>query len=232
MDWETVWHWFLTQSDYALRLLIAGGCGAAIGYERISRMKEAGIRTHLIVCLTSSLMMIVSKYGFFDVLVMDPAVKLDPSRVASGIVTAVGFLGAGMIFINKQNHNVTGLTTSAGIWATVGIGMAIGSGMFALGIFATVAILLAQVLLHRNFKWLHVPQSEQIILVIKDRSSSVDYVKGIMKRHKIEVKSIKVTRLDGDYIDLEALVKVPDDFDKAKIMELFQSNPDIRMVEF
>lgn len=232
MDWETVLQWLLTQGDYAIRLLLAGACGAVIGYERISRMKEAGIRTHLIVCMTSSLMMIISKYGFFDVLTINEAIKLDPSRVASGIVTAVGFLGAGMIFINKQSQNVRGLTTSAGIWATVGIGMAIGSGMFALGIFATLTILLAQVLLHKNIKWLHVPQSEQIILEIKDRSSSVDFVKSILKRHKIEVKTIKITRLDGDYIDLEALVKIPDDFDKAKIMELFQSNPDIRMVEF
>lgn len=232
MNWDIVWQWFLTQGDYALRLLLAGACGAAIGYERISRMKEAGIRTHLIVCLTSSLIMVVSKYGFWDVFNISDAVKFDPSRVASGIVTAVGFLGAGMIFINKQNHNVHGLTTSAGVWATVGIGMAIGAGMFTLGIFATVTILLAQVLLHKNLKWLHVPQSEQIILEIKDRSSSVDFVKSILKRYKIEVNNIKITRIDGDYIDLEALVKIPDDFDKGKVLEMFQSNPDVRTVEF
>lgn len=233
MDWDVVLNWFLTQGNYALRILIAGACGACIGYERISRMKEAGIRTHLIVCMASSMMMLVSKYGFFDVLAMGgEAVKLDPSRVASGIVTGVGFLGAGMIFINKQNQNVKGLTTSAGIWATVGIGMAIGSGMYALGIFATVVIILAQVLLHKNLRWLHVPQSEQIALEIKDRSASVDFVKSVLKRNKVEIKSMKIVRIDGDYIDFEAQIKVPDDFDRMKLLELFQSNPDIRMVEF
>lgn len=233
MDWEALKIWLMSQGDYAFRILLAGACGAVIGYERINRMKEAGIRTHLIVCMASSLMMIVSKYGFFDVLAMGgEAVKLDPSRVASGIVTGVGFLGAGMIFINKQNQNVRGLTTSAGIWATVGIGMAVGSGMYALGIFATVVIILAQILLHKNLRWLHVPQSEQIVLEIKDRSSSVDFVKGILSRHKVEVKSMKIVRIDGDYIDIEAQVKVPENFDRIKLMELFQSNPDIRMVEF
>jgi len=106
--------------EHILRVLIAGLGGAIIGYERSSRQKEAGIRTHFIVAVGSSLMMIISKYGFTDMGNWNN-VSLDPSRVASQIVSGVGFLGAGTIFMNKQK--VKGLTTAAGIWATAERGL-------------------------------------------------------------------------------------------------------------
>ena len=84
----------LLQLEYFLRVLGAAACGAVIGYERESHMKSAGIRTHAIVALASSLMMVLSKYGFYDILAREH-IGLDPSRIAAGVVTAVGFLGAG-----------------------------------------------------------------------------------------------------------------------------------------
>lgn len=86
------------QAVYVIRLLAAMVCGGLIGYERHSRRKTAGLRTHVIIALASALMMILSKYGFFDVLGSYEDVKLDPSRMASGIVTAIGFIGSGIIF--------------------------------------------------------------------------------------------------------------------------------------
>lgn len=100
--------------EFLFRLALAGACGATIGSERLNRLKSAGLRTHFIVAIASALMMIVSKYAYFDV--VSEAVKLDPSRVAAGIVSGVSFLGAGMIFRRNQS-TVTGLTTAAGIWA-------------------------------------------------------------------------------------------------------------------
>ena len=135
---------FLQNLEFLLRIFLAGVCGGLIGYERKNRRKEAGVRTHMMVALASSLMMVVSKYGFNDIL--GEYVGLDPSRVAAGIVTGVGFLGAGMIFVRK--HAVNGLTTSAGMWATVGVGMAVGAGMYTIGIVTTVLIVILQVLLH------------------------------------------------------------------------------------
>ncbi|MBQ7793383.1 MAG: MgtC/SapB family protein [Clostridia bacterium] len=143
------------QMIFIMRILLAGTCGIAIGLERKNRAKEAGIRTHFVVACAAALMMIVSKYAFFDVITEGiyggVEVRLDPSRVASTIASGIGFLGAGMIFVHK--NTITGLTTAAGIWATSGVGMAIGAGMYVIGIAATVLILLAQVLLHMNFKW-------------------------------------------------------------------------------
>ena len=108
--------------------------GFLIGLERKLRMKEAGIRTHTIVCIGSALLMVISMYGFGD--------TADASRVAAQIVTGIGFLGAGIIVYRQ--HEVKGLTTAAGIWATAGVGMACGASMYILAIGATVILIGAQ----------------------------------------------------------------------------------------
>lgn len=141
----------ITEIIYIVRIVIAALCGTLIGYERKNRSKSAGIRTHCVVACASALMMILSKYAYMDVVEMyGDLMKIDPSRIASGVVSGIGFLGAGMIFINKQT--VTGLTTAAGIWATSGVGMAIGAGMYWIGGAATLIILGIQIILHMTPK--------------------------------------------------------------------------------
>ena len=110
--------------DFILRLFVAGILGAVVGLDREYRAKEAGYRTHFLVSLGSALIMVVSQYGFQDV-ILENSVSLDPSRVAAQVVSGIGFIGAGTIIIQKQF--VRGLTTAAGIWATAGIGLAVGT---------------------------------------------------------------------------------------------------------
>ena len=109
--------------DLCLRLVISCLCGAAIGIERSRRFKEAGIRTHIIVCCASALMMVVSKYGFVDLVQngMDYAGTkgADPARIAAQVVSGISFLCAGVIF--KNAGTIKGLTTAAGVWITAGI---------------------------------------------------------------------------------------------------------------
>lgn len=119
-------------TDLLLRVALAGLLGGLIGLERQLRAKDAGLRTHVLVGIGSALFMIVSKYGFEDIL-QENHVALDPSRVAAQVVSGVGFLGAGTIIIQKQI--VKGLTTAAGMWVTSAIGLVIGSGMYAIGIY-------------------------------------------------------------------------------------------------
>ena len=141
---------WLHMLDIALRIILAMACGAVIGFERSRRFKGAGLRTHVIVCGASALMMIVSKYAFADlaaVVAMDATKAADPARIAAQVVSGISFLGAGVIF--KNNGSVSGLTTAAGLWATAGIGLAMGGGMYILGIFTTVLIALFQFLLHK-----------------------------------------------------------------------------------
>ena len=137
--------------EWLIRIAVAVICGAAIGIERGIRQKEAGIRTHSIVAMAAAVFMIVSKYAFFDLsteaeMLMAGTKGADPSRIASQVVSAIGFLGAGIIFRGKGT--VKGLTTAAGVWATAAIGLAIGGGLYTIGVVSTVLLLLVNICLH------------------------------------------------------------------------------------
>ena len=124
--------------DFVLRLLVAGILGAIIGLDREYRAKEAGYRTHFLVSLGSALIMIVSQYGFQEI-IKENSVSLDPSRVAAQVVSGIGFIGAGTIIIHRQL--VRGLTTAASLWATAGIGLAAGAHMYIVAGAATALTL-------------------------------------------------------------------------------------------
>ncbi len=134
--------------EMMLRILLSSICGAAIGYERTRRLKEAGVRTHILVCCSAVLFMIVSKYAFFDLDVGQLGTKgADPARIAAQVVSGISFLCAGVIFRNR--NSLKGLTTAAGLWATAAIGLTLGAGMYTLGICSTVFITILQILTHR-----------------------------------------------------------------------------------
>ena len=167
--------------DFILRLFVAGILGAVVGLDREYRAKEAGYRTHFLVSLGSALIMVVSQYGFQDV-ILENSVSLDPSRVAAQVVSGIGFIGAGTIIIQKQF--VRGLTTAAGIWATAGIGLAVGSGMYRLGIAATLLTLAGLELLSVIFKSIGM-RSSLVVFSTSDkeainRIARVIYEKGFL----------------------------------------------------
>lgn len=126
--------------SFLTRLVLAGILGSLIGLERELRAKEAGLRTHFLVALGSALLMIVSKWGFGDIVAVDGLRGADPARVAAQIVSGIGFIGAGAIMVQK--HYVLGLTTAAGLWVVAGIGMATGCGLYAIAIFGTLFALI------------------------------------------------------------------------------------------
>lgn len=121
----------LDYSQLIVRLLAAAVLGALIGYEREHSHKAAGLRTHMLVCVGSTLITLVSIYGFPDG---------DPTRIASSIITGIGFLGAGAIIVGKGN--VKGLTTAATLWMVAGLGLAIGAGFFVGAMVAAVLVML------------------------------------------------------------------------------------------
>ncbi|MEO8592354.1 MAG: MgtC/SapB family protein [Candidatus Solibacter sp.] len=109
---------------------------AAVGLEREIRRKSAGIRTYTVVGTSAALFLLISKYGFTNV-ISEGRIVLDPSRVAAQIVTGIGFIGAGLIFVHEDK--VVGLTPAATVWLVTGIGMACGAGLTLLALAATVA---------------------------------------------------------------------------------------------
>ncbi|MBR2375516.1 MAG: MgtC/SapB family protein [Clostridia bacterium] len=139
------WAEFTFELRILADLLLSVALGFVIGFERKMRFKEAGIRTHTIVCVGSALMMVISKYAFNS--------DADSARVAAQIVAGVGFLGAGMIVYKK--HEVHGLTTAAGIWATAGVGMACGGRLYVVAVGATAILISAQCLFHLKFRIFH-----------------------------------------------------------------------------
>ncbi|NOU82243.1 MgtC/SapB family protein [Paenibacillus sp. LMG 31459] len=173
------------------RVLLAGLCGIFIGFERKNRMKEAGVRTHFVVAVGAALMIIVSKYGFQDQIGWEN-LSVDPSRIAAGIVSGVGFLGAGMIFM--QNNTVKGLTTAAGIWATAGIGMAVGAGMYLIGIGVALIIFVGQIILHGHISWLSSPQTERVTLVTDYYEQTMEQLLNLLRSHDISVLAFEAER--------------------------------------
>ena len=185
--------------EYIFRILLGGVCGMLIGIERRNRSKEAGTRTHFMVACGAALIMVVSKYAFFDVITQGlyngVEVKLDPSRVASTIASGIGFLGAGMIFIHK--NNITGLTTAAGIWATSGVGMAIGAGMYSIGIASTIIIVLAQVVLHLKNGANKQLKTKKVIIKDVDCPNYQEYMTAMFNDIGVKVVDVTVDKI-GD----------------------------------
>jgi putative Mg2+ transporter-C (MgtC) family protein len=126
------------ESGLIWRLLLALVLSSVIGAERESRNKNAGLRTYALVGVGSALFMLISQYGFSHVL--GSHVTLDPSRVAAQVVSGIGFIGAGLIFVRRQD--VRGLTTAAGVWVTAAIGMAAGGDLPLLAVSATALYLI------------------------------------------------------------------------------------------
>ena len=131
--------------EFLIRIILSCLAGAGIGLERTRRSKEAGIRTHCIIAVSSAVFMILSKYAFLDL--PNEGVASDPGRIAAQVVSGVSFLGAGVIF--KYNTSIKGLTTAAGMWATSAVGMAFGAGMYWLGAMETATLIVIQLILHR-----------------------------------------------------------------------------------
>jgi len=217
------------QGILLIRLITAGLCGAAIGYERKNRLKEAGIRTHMLVAIGSCLLILISQYGFSD-LVKTNGYNFDPSRIAAQIVTGIGFLGAGMIFVKKQTIN--GLTTAAGIWTTAGIGMAIGTGMYIVGIVSTAFVFIIQTLLHKNFAIIKLPSTKQIFIEAECKKESVEYIKDELSKNGIEIINIKAEKTEEQMMNMELYLKIPAKFEYSQLLNMFAENDDIRLIDY
>src|SRR5699024_1254973 len=193
----------MLEYEYMLRLIIAGALGALIGLEREKRFKEAGLRTHFLVAIGSAVFMIVSKYAFYDVIADD--IILDPSRVDAAIPSGIGFLGAGMILI--QRTSIQGLTTAAGIWATAGIGLAIGGGMYGIGVFSGLLVIVGLEFLKRLFTGI-IPKILELNLDVTDNETIQEIIE-ILTQSDIEIKDYKVkVKKEENQIKYHLLIKL------------------------
>lgn len=194
----------LMQLELLLRIIVAGVCGAFIGLERQNRLKNAGLKTHLLVALTSALMVVISKYGFFDVVAR--GLSVDASRVAASVASGVGFLGAGLILAGK--HEIMGVTTAAGIWATVGVGMSFGAGMYFLGFCATLVILFSQFLLHQKFITSNEYFGERVTVILLPSEDALERFQTMLSQNRFEMSDIKVKSCGTEAMEVRFVVRI------------------------
>ena len=207
--------------EFCLRVIVAALCGAAIGFERTRRFKEAGIRTHIIVCVAAAMAMIVSKYGFAD-LSADGAMfgtrGADPARIAAQVVSGISFLGAGVIF--RHGGTVTGLTTAAGVWATAGIGLAVGAGMYWLGMFVSVLVALLQIMTHWFAIGAVAYASNHLRATVRADGRFREVLQTKLREWKAQTVDSKVQRNEDGSITYEFTLMMPRGIPNEELMDL------------
>ena len=224
----SAWNNIADNGFFILRMFIASLCGALIGIERSRRQKDAGIRTHVIVALGAALMMLVSKYGFFDVVVYD-GISLDASRIAANVVTGISFLGAGVIFV--KDLSIKGLTTAAGIWATSAVGMAIGAGQYTIGIAATVMMIAFQIFLHRFLSGLENTVNE-FKVELKDNPGAFSEFKNELERKKIIIENCKMKRnFEDGTLTLNITIRKSRSLSMDEVISAVDNNPNIISID-
>ena len=201
-----------------LDLLLSVLLGFVIGYERKLRSKEAGIRTHTIVCFGAALMMVISKHAFDG--------SADSARVAAQIVSGVGFLGAGMIVYRQ--HEVHGLTTAAGVWATAGIGMACGADQYILAAGATLILVFVQAILHLPLRPLVQKTSYSVRIVFIQKTDENLKIKELFGTDRFN--KLVITRENGQIV-YSATLTTEKEFSSSWLNRLMEENPFIRSVE-
>lgn len=219
----------LSNSEMLLRLLSAAALGSLIGFERERLLWAAGIRTHMLVCVGSCLFMLVSQYGFSNIL-LNEHVVLDPSRIAAQVVSGIGFLGAGSII--ARGEIVRGLTTAASVWTVAAIGLAVGGGLYLPAGASTVIILvilagikpLEEAYRSRN-------QTCMLHVEVENNSLTPDLLRATLSLRVGQVKRFLVEKRDPDGVDhLAVLLTKVSQQDMAGFPKLLQEVDGVREV--
>lgn len=217
MPWEQILKVLMSEGRLLLDLLLSVVLGFAIGFERKLRFKEAGVRTHTIVCMGSALMMVISKNAFDS--------DADSARVAAQIVAGIGFLGAGMIVYKQQ---VRGLTTAAGIWTTAGIGMACGGELYIIAIGATLILIVMQCILHLQFAIFHSKKFYSVKIKFQQTGYENTKIKEIFGTDRFN--HLVIVRENGN-VFYSATLNTDQEFSSTRLNEIIIENPFILSIE-
>lgn len=191
----------INDTTIMIRLLLSVLLGGAIGYERGRAGRPAGLRTHILVCLGSALAIMTNQYiyQFYGV--------GDPTRMAAQVISGIGFLGAGTIIVTGR-HQVKGLTTAAGLWATACMGLAIGIGFYKAAIVACLLIVFATVVLHRLDNNMLVKANVLDVYLEFSKGASITYVLDRIKQLGITVDFIEIVKPSYDSTASAAIMTI------------------------
>ncbi|WP_353140361.1 MgtC/SapB family protein [Pseudopedobacter sp.] len=187
----------LSWGEITIRLVLAASLGAAVGLERERKDWAAGMRTHMMVCVGAALTMMVSAFGFSDIL-GTAHVTLDPSRIAAQVISGIGFIGAGTILFLKQGI-IKGLTTASGLWTVAAIGLAAGSGMYFAAVITTVlAIIILLVLQPLEKRISHLFHKKTLRVSLEVTVDPIKFLDKIWKAEKIKLSNFSIEKNDHE----------------------------------
>lgn len=190
----------LSNQELVIRLLVAAILGGLIGWDREKKDGVAGLRTHMLVCVGSSLMMIVSAFGFKDIL-GQPAVVLDPSRMAAQVISGIGFLGAGTILFLRPQI-IRGLTTAAGLWSVAGVGLAVGGGLYLAAVVATIIIFVILALIKPfEKKFLKSIKGRTMVILYDSKLTGLTQIDAVMIKNELIANEILIHSSNEDTLD-------------------------------
>ena len=217
----------LQYAEFCLRLIFAFLVGGMVGLERSQHFKEAGVRTHVIVCCTAALIMLISKYGFADMgssSVMEAfgTKGADSARVAAQAVSGISFLCAGVII--KVGGNIRGLTTAAGIWMTASIGLAIGAGMYIVSAFMAILLFLMQYLFRRVPLGSESYDGYHLKFVVKTGENFQATLKEKLNEWKVTVVDSTITWKRNDVVEFDYVILCPEEIRYSEIRNFVKEN--------
>lgn len=214
--------------EFLIRLLLSAGLGALVGLERSKRQKEAGVRTHCIIACTSALFMILSKYAFVDTAIGADGLRgADPARIAAQVVSGISFLGAGVIF--KNGNSIRGLTTAAGMWGTSAIGMAVGAGMYWLGLIEAAVLVAIQIILHRFPVGADALTTQELVVEMEDTEELQQQFDALLAAHHGQVIDSSLSREEG-YLRMEITVRLEPSITHDEALAFIKANSGVRRV--
>ena len=185
----------LSDWELFLRLVLSCVLGGIIGYERQSRRKSAGLRTNVLVCLGSCLIMVMSVEMYQEV---EGKTNADPARLAAQVVSGIGFLGAGAIM--KEGLSVAGLTTAACLWVVAGVGLAVGAGFYAGALISTALVFVTLGSLSRLDDWVDHEKNLSLNIHTVDRPGQLMRISRCLEDLQLRVRGVKV-KADEDEVD-------------------------------
>ena len=213
--------------EFFIRIVLAAILGALVGLERSKRQKEAGVRTHCIIACTSALFMILSKYAFVDLVGVDGLRGADPARIAAQVVSGISFLGAGVIF--KNGNSIRGLTTAAGMWGTAAVGMAIGAGMYWVGLIEAAVLVGIQIVLHRFPVGADALTTQEIVVEMTDSDELLARFDALIKSHRGQITESSLTRQNG-ILCMEVTAKLDPPITHEEALAFMKANDGVRRV--
>lgn len=203
----------ISYGELILRLVLSTVLGGIIGLEREVGNRPAGLRTHILVCIGATLVMLVSKYGFEN--------NSDPARLAAQVVSGIGFLGAGTIL--RTGNTIQGLTTAASLWVCAGIGLAIGSGFYLGAVASTIIVLLSLVIFVHVENVEFIKKKRRFTIIARERTRLIGDIGTFFGNNNIIIKKFVLSPHDGEddnLIEINLSVDIKSDEELNRVVGL------------